>query len=181
MPPDRLRYNPLTPQKCDAKRPCTRCVDANRALGCEYQVVGTPPGASEHPRFLIWDKPDPSGSSDVSAQERWVVAQAVPEVSTKTSLVTITPAPKAIPPASAHIHSYCRNSLRPRASPTLQQRVLNAAEAHDPPHAILPPFSALLSIVHSRIPPEPHVTSSFLGAERFQLSDAALGELDTKL
>ena len=34
---------------------------------------------------------------------------------------------------------------------------------------------------YTKIPPEPHVTLLFLGAERFQLSDAALGELDMKL
>ena len=180
-PLDRLRYNPLTPQKCDAKRPCTRCVNANNALGCEYQIVGTPPGASEDPRFLIWDKPDRSGSSDVFAQERGVVVEAVPEVSSKKSPVTITPAPKPIPPASAHIHSYGRNSPRPHTSPTPQPHVLNASEAHDPPYVILPPVSVLLSLAHSRIPLEPHVTSPFLGAERSQLSDAALGELDMKL
>ena len=62
-----------------------------------------------------------------------------------------------------------------------QLRALNAAGAQGPPHVILPPFSVLLSLIHPRIPPEPHVTLSFLGAERFQLSDVALGELDMKL
>jgi len=62
-----------------------------------------------------------------------------------------------------------------------QQHALNAAEAHGPPHVILPPLSVLLSLTRSRIPPEPYGTLPFLGPERFQLSEVALGELDMKL
>ena len=62
-----------------------------------------------------------------------------------------------------------------------QPHALNAAKAHNPPHAILSQFSVLPSLMHPGIPPEPHVTLLFLGAERFQLSDTALGELDMKL
>ena len=52
---------------------------------------------------------------------------------------------------------------------------------HNPPRVTLPPLSVLSSLIFPRIPPEPHVTLSFLGAERFQLSDTAMGELDMKL
>ena len=116
-------------------------------------------------------------------KERRVIGEAVPEVSTKKSSVTIPPAPEETPPAHALIYSHRRNSPLggSYAFPVPLPHAINAAEAHDPPHVILPPFSVLLSPMHSRIPPEPYVTLPFLGPERFQLSDVALGELDMKL
>lgn len=151
-------------QKCDAKRPCTRCVDAKRALECEYEGVDVPAGPSEEPRFLIWSKPDPSGSNDVS----WI-DEAFPEVSAEKPATIL----ETVPPARALTHSFGRNSPSHYASP--KHRL------HDPPHFTLSPISVPLSFILPRIPPVPHVTLSFLGAERFQLSDAALGDLDMKL
>lgn len=56
-----------------------------------------------------------------------------------------------------------------------------AGTKHRPSPVILPSFSALLSRTLHKIPPEPHVTLLSLGAERFQLSDVTLGELDMML
>jgi len=84
-------------------------------------------------------------------------------------------------PVRALIHSLGRNNPQSYALLVPQLHALDAAKAHDPPRVILPRFSVLPSLIHSRIPPEPHVTLLSLGAEKFQLSDAALGELDMKL
>ena len=169
----------LTPQKCDAKRPCTRCIFADRALECEYD---TAVGHTEHTPFVHWGEPDPSGWSDVSARERGVVGREVPGVFTNTSLVTITqPAPEVITPARTLINSFSCNSTSLYVSPKRQLHVFNDAKAHSSPPALLPPFSIMFSPKSSRIPPDPHVALLSLGAGRSQLSDAALGELDMKL
>jgi len=153
------------PQKCDAKRPCTRCVNAKRASECEYEGVGDPPGPSEQTRFLIWSKPDPSGSNDAPTKERWIVG-SIPQVSTKASSLILDTAP----PARALLtRSLGQNSPLSIASP--KHRL----------HALSGIISVPLSFIPPRIPPEPHITLSFLGAERLQLSDAALGDLDMKL
>ena len=131
---------------------------------------------------MHWGEPDPSGWSDVSARERGVVGGEVPGVFANTSLVTITQlAPEVITPTRTLVDSFGRNSTSLYVSPKRQLHVFNDAKAHNSPSAQLPPFSVLLSLKSSRIPPEPHVTLLSLGAGRSQLSDAALGELDMKL
>ena len=163
-------------QKCDAKHPCTRCVRANRALECEYEIVGAPSGPSGHLQFLIWNKPGPSSLEDVPARWRWPNEEGIPGFPTKTASPTI-PQQAPVPPARALIHIPGRNS----PSFSVQPKALDDTKTQNPPRVVLPPFSALLSLIFPRIPPEPHVTLSFLGAERFQISDVALGELDMKL
>jgi len=71
--------------------------------------------------------------------------------------------------------------MRTPASPEPRTHALHEANMDDPSRVVLPPLSVLLSLIPPRIPPEPHVTLSLLGAERSQLSDTALGELDMKL
>jgi len=167
-----------TPQKCDAKRPCMTCLEANGAQECEYEILGTQPRPPGPTQFLLWNGPDPSSSGYVSAHECCAVGEAVPEFPTQPPVATITqPGPEAVPPAQALINPLGHNS--PLLE--LQPHKFNAVRTHSPPRITLPPFSVLSALVFSRIPHEPRVTLSFLGAERFQLSDAALGELDMKL
>ena len=137
-----------------------------RALNCTYEVTA---GPAEH---TIRDESDSPCPSDVSARGHEAAGEEFPGVTTNASLVTITrPAPKVVPPAHALACPLGHDS-------TLSS---NGAKMQVSPHVALPPFSARLSIALHRIPPEPHVALLSLGAGRFQLSDAALGELDMKL
>ncbi|KAF9645625.1 hypothetical protein BDM02DRAFT_491555 [Thelephora ganbajun] len=166
-------------RKCDAKRPCTTCVETNSAPECEYEIVSTQPRPSSHHQFLFWNKPNSSSSSDTFARERWTVEEAVPQISTKAPVATITQSnPEAVPPARALIHSL--SHLPPYKPPEPQPHTLNGVRTHDPTRITLPPFSLLSTLIFPGIPPEPHVALSSLGPERFQLSDTALEELDMK-
>ena len=133
-----------------------------RALRCTYEVIVGPA------EYTIRDESDPSCSSDISTQEH----EVVPAVITNTSLGTIArPAPNVVPPAHALACSLGHNSSLSSKGTKMQGS----------PYVAFPPFSARSSLVLPRIPPEPHVVLLSLGAGRFQLSDAALGELDMKL
>ena len=137
-----------------------------RALNCTYEVVA---GPAEH---TIRDEPHPSCPNDISARERAAFGEGVPGVTTNTYLVTITrPAPNVVPPAHAlacplgHDSSLSFNGVKMQGSL----------------HVALPQFPARFSLAPPGIPPESHVALLSLGVGRFQLSDAALGELDMKL
>lgn len=165
------------PQRCDAKRPCTTCLEANGAPECEYEIVDTQPRPFGHPQFLFWSGPGPSSSRDVSTYGYCATGAVVPEFPTKVPVATITqsgPELEAFPPARALIDL-------PRRNTEPQPHTSNEVRTHNPPQITLPSFSVLSTLIFPRIPHEPHVTLSSLGAERFQLSDAALGELDMKL
>ena len=84
-------------------------------------------------------------------------------------------------PALALVCHPGRNGPPALASPESQLPAVDETDTHRPPPVMLSQFSIPLSRVSIRIPPEPHITLLFLGAERFQLSDTALGELDMKL
>ena len=137
-----------------------------RALNCTYEIIVGPA------EYTTRDGSDPSCSSDIYTQEHEAVEEGVPGVTTSTSLVTITrPAPNVVPPAHA------------LACPLGHGSVLSStgAKMQGSPHVALPSSSARFSLVPLRIPPEPHIALLSLGTGRFQLSDAALGELDMKL
>ena len=137
-----------------------------RALNCTYEIIVGPA------EYTTRDGSDPSCSSDIYTQEHEAVEEGVPGVTTSTSLVTITrPAPNVVPPAHAlacplgHDSSLSFNGVKMQGSL----------------HVALPQFPARFSLAPPGIPPESHVALLSLGAGRFQLSDAALGELDMKL
>ena len=173
---DRLRHNAPIPQKCDTQRPCTGCVQANKATECAQEDDSSPPHPSDRLKPPLRGEPGPSdlGSRDI--------VKAVPGFPTKSLVTTITkPPPRPTPLAHVYDDSPGYNSLQSWAPPEPQIRALREPERHTHPRIILPPFSVLLSHLSPTIPPEPHVTLSSLGAERFQLSEAALGDLDMKL
>ncbi|KAF9785457.1 hypothetical protein BJ322DRAFT_831444 [Thelephora terrestris] len=132
-------------RKCDGKRPCTRCVAANKPSECEYDVVDFPPGLLAQPQMA--NEPESSASGALSL-ELWGAGNTAPGSSITTHVAISKPAPEA---------------GRRRPYPIT-----------------LPPFSALFPLIPPKIPPEPRVTLLSLGAERFQLSYASLGELDMK-
>ena len=137
-----------------------------RALDCTDEVIAGPA------EYTIRDESGISSPNSMFGQEHEAVGEGIPGVTTNTSLVTITrPAPIMVPPAQALAYPPGHNSL-------LSSK---GAKVQGSPYVALPPFSAQVSLVPPRIPPEPHVTLLTLGAGRFQLSDAALGELDMKL
>ena len=74
---------------------------------------------------------------------------------------------EVVPTAGALITSLAHNDLLSHTSP--RTRVL------------LPPFSAISSLIVPSIPPDLHVPLSFLGAGGFQLSEVALEDLNMKL
>jgi len=181
--PDRLRFDVFTPQKCDVKRPCSRCVAADEATKCEHEVASGPTSVPDHAQFVFWNAPDPSGSKDLPARGPWVIRGAGPEpginfppVSTTTQLP-----PETIPRFRALVPSLVHNGLLPATPPGPPIYPFSEVRACDFPHVPLPSFSAISSLVFPTNPQDPHVMSSFLGGERFQLSDTALGDLDMKL
>ena len=139
-------------------------------------MVDTQPCLSGHPQLLYWDDPGPSRLEDVSTQDRRTVGEAGPQSPTDSVITTRLP-PKTAPPAQPPIHSLGHGSSPSCGS--LRPQALDLIETHNTSR--VPPFSVLLSLVFPKIPPEPHVPLSLLGAERFQLSDVAQGELDMKL
>jgi len=173
----RIYPDATTPQKCDGKRPCTTCVKGKKPSECEFRIVDIPPSLLNHPQFVFWNEPDSSASTGVSPQERWVAAES----STKPQITTvIQPALKMVPSELSRIQTLSRNSTPP-STPLDQPRPPSPDQAHHSPPVILPAFSRLLSRVSPRILPEPHLTLLSLGAQRFQLSDTAVDELDMKL
>lgn len=178
--PGRLRHN--APQKCDAGRPCTRCVASKMASKCEYEIVEpAPPRPLDHSQFLFWDESDPSASRDDPSRESSAVGNAIAGSSTQAQFAIITrPAIGTAPPALRLGLPLSGNGPPPyRPRPPLYAP--NQVKKPNPSPTIIPPFAALLSRMPPRIPPEPHITLLLLGAEHFQLSDATLEELDMKL
>jgi len=84
--------------------------------------------------------------------------------------------PETVPPARALTRSSAHNSLPPSTPPSPRPYTLNEVGT-----VALPPFSVISSLIFPGVLPEPHVTLSSLGGERFQLSDTALGDLDMML
>ncbi|KAF9785434.1 hypothetical protein BJ322DRAFT_829801 [Thelephora terrestris] len=162
--------------KCDAKRPCTRCIEGGIASECEDEIIDASSNPFSQPRFLLWNKPDPSLPMNLS-KERWTVGDAVPGSSTNTNTAT------AIQPTLGEVLSapaLSRSSPPSLVSPVSRLHAVNEVETHRPYSVALPPFSIPLPRIHTRIPPEPHIALLLMGAERLQLSDVALGELDMK-
>ena len=168
------------PQKCDAKQPCTTCIDADIAPECEYETVNSRLRLSGEPQFVLWHKPCPSSSSDSSSQGCWDTGEAVPEFPANPPVTTVTQFLPA-PPERALIRPLGSAGLPPNTPPEPRPLTTDEVGTHNPPRITLPPFSVLFSLMFPSILPEPHFTLSLLGAERLQLSDVALGELDMKL
>ena len=175
--PDRLI---LIAQKCDAKRPCTACIKARRATECEYEIDGAQPGPSDRSQFSFWDDHDPSYSTD--AHGPWAVGEMVPGPPTglPPNVTEIQmPSPSIVPPARALICPPAYNCLLSYTPPELRPRTFDKIRTHI--FVTLPPFSAISSTIFPSIPSQPHVALSSLGAGQFQLSNAALGDLNMKL
>ena len=168
-----------SPQKCDAKRPCTACIKAHRVTDCEYETDGATPGLLDHSR-LSFDDPDPSCSED--AHERWAIGEAVSESPTNQLPPSVSMSqlqPETVPPARALICPPAYNSLPADTPPGPRPRTFDGTGSHS--RVILPPFSAISSLIFPGIQPQPHVVLSSPGNGRFQLSDVALGDLNMKL
>lgn len=147
-----------------------------RGINCTYELIAGPA------EYTVRDESDPSCPSDVFTQEHEAVEEVPPGVTTNTSLVTITPpAPKVIPPAHAFSCPLGHDGASSSTSLESLQCAFGGARMQGSPHVALPTFSTRFPPTPPGIPPEPHVTLLSLGAGNFHLSDAALGELDTKL
>lgn len=86
---------------------------------------------------------------------------------------------EAVPPARALVRTLGYNNLPPYPPPEPRPCTSSRVTTHS--SSRVTSFSVLSSLIFPRIPPEPHVPLSSLGAERFQISEAVLGELDMKL
>ena len=84
-----------------------------------------------------------------------------------------------VPPARALIRPPAYNCLLSYTPPEPRPRTFDKIRTHI--FVTLPPFSAISSTIFPSIPPQPHVASSSPGTGRFQLSNAALGDLNMKL
>lgn len=167
-------------QKCDAKRPCTACIQAHRVTDCEYETDGATPGLLDHPRLSFRDDPDPSCSKDASG--RWAVGEVVskPPINQLPPSVTMNQLqPELVPSARALICLPAYDSLPSDTPPGLRPRTFE--ETRTRPRVTLPPFSAISSLIFPSIPPQPHAVLPSPGIGRFQLSDVALGDLNMKL
>lgn len=166
--PDRLKRGTLSPQKCDAGRPCTACTYAGRTTECEYETGITPPSHFDYPRFLYRDGPGPSGSVDSYRCE------AIGEVASELPTNTVSSTRTLIRPLAYE-------SPLSHLSPGPRARTFNGVKTHNLPRIAIPHLSATSSFVIHSIQPGPHLALSPLGAGRFQLSDTALDDLNMKL
>jgi len=137
-------------------------------------MVGVQPCPSGHPQLSLWDEPGPTSSEDILTEDSRTVGGVSPEPPADSVIVTRL-LPKIAPPDRWSILG-CDSSP---SCGTPRSQALNETKTFNPSR--FPPFSLLLALIFPRIPPEPRVPLSFPGAERLQLSDAALGELDMKL
>ena len=115
----------------------------------------------------------------MSSFERQRVGDTVPGSSIGAQITST--AQHAVPPALAYIHPLGNGGPQSYGLSEYRHHTPSEVERRKPPPIMLPPFSTLLSLIPPRIPPEPRITLSFLGAERLQLADAALGGLEMKL
>lgn len=154
---------------------------ADVASGCEYETIDSSPDPPDRPQFVFWDEPDPPTSRNTSSQECWGIGGAIPGSSTNPQVAPITQSTiGTAPTASALVHPLGGKNP-PLHGPKPWLHLVNLVKTRRPSSMIIPPFSALLSRIPSRIPLEPHITLLLLGAERFQLSDVAMEELNMKL
>ena len=154
------------------------CIKTNSVDECTYEVTAESQNRPTNPRFSYWKSPNPPNPMDATSQERQAVgsvAQLAPILTPGATSSRLGPI-LAAPPERALIHPLGRN-FPPRPSESRPQ-VLNPVRTRGP---TLPSFSVLSTLVFPGIPPEPRLTLSSLGADRFQLSDVIISELDTKL
>ena len=151
-------------QKCDAKQPCTPCSNGGRS-DCVYEQSRVKPRTREEPPapaevhpFSSKDEKDPCRSPSP-----WVNSQ-----------VSSLPAPSIAPPES--------EPPAPREGTIPKLKLVPIQEPHrrllpavTPTPSVLPPLRLLT------IPRRLHTSLSFLGPERFQVSDTTSSELDMAL
>ena len=101
-----------------------------------------------------------------------------PPVSLPLIAARIRLPPEIAPPVCAPIYPLAYDSLLSYTLPGPQLHPFNEIRTHEFPRVKLPPLSPMSRPTSSSILPGPHVT---LGDGQFQLSDAALGDLDMKL
>ncbi|KAF9785401.1 hypothetical protein BJ322DRAFT_827783 [Thelephora terrestris] len=158
-------------RKCDAKRPCTTCVEANDALDCEYEKPFTGPRLFDRPLPSVSIEPLPSSSRSFTSQGHRALEEVVQRVPTRRPVATSARSgPEGVPPERALVHSFGLDDIPHSPFP-------NGAGTQGPR---LPPFSVLSAFLLSKISPEPHLTLSQLGAERFLPSDPAICALALK-
>ena len=147
-----------------------------------YGILGPSDHSSGLPPLLSRGGPSFSDSKDISLQERWTVGEVAPGLSTDKPAAAAAQLPPETAPrtrALVRLPGYATppSCVLPEPGP----RTLKETQIHDSTRVALPPFSTLFPLIPPRIPPEPHITLLSLGAERFQLSDTAMGELDMML
>ena len=165
-------------QKCDAKRPCTACSKTRRASECEYEIDGVPP-PFDHSQLSFLGDPNPSCSRDVHGRRAVEGMVSEPPTNLPFSVTRVQLPSEIAPPGRALIYSPIYDSLLPYTPPGFGPRTFDEIRRRHP--FTLPPFSAISSLIFPSIPPQPHAVLSSPGAGRFQLSDAALGDLNMKL
>ena len=171
-----------TPQKCDAKHPCTTCINAHTATECEYEIDDTSPSDFDNSQILFWDGPSPSGSKDVYRLGAVGEMVSEPPTSRLPAFTQTRLSPKIAPPDHALIRTIAYNSLLFYSTPPgPRPRTSNKIMTYSLSPVTLPPLSAISSLVFPSVPPGSHVTLSSLGTGGFQLSDVALRELSLKL
>ena len=161
-------------QKCDAKRPCARCVEAESASECvyddkirslPYSIVGPWSGAA-HPAQLLVLR-NPLTDDDVAPPAELDLpppASDVTRVATYELAVLQAFEPVRIPRG----HS---------SGPIPFRR--NPPERHLSPDTN-PSMSIISSFLSPKIPLEPWIPLSFLGEERLQVSGADTTDIDMR-
>ena len=159
-------------QKCDAKRPCTRCVEAESASECVYD---------DRIRSLPHSTVGPlSGKADPAQ---------LPALTPLTDDVLPPAKPDLRPPVShaAHVVTYdlaVLQEFEPVRVPRGQSSGLVPFRRNPPERHLSqdtnPSISIISSFLSPEIPPKPRVPLSFLGEERLQVSDADTTDIDMR-
>lgn len=155
-------------RRCDAKRPCATCREANTPDECEYEDIRRRRPSSHNPKFSF--RIDPR-SREVSAREHLTVGNIARRVP-PTTPVGANLEPEKVPPGRALTHYPGHNSQPPEPRPHIPQGV----RTRNP----LPPYSVLSTLIFPGVLPEPRITLESLGPERFQLFDVVQNELEMK-
>ena len=188
----------LTPprQRCDAKQPCTTCVNGNRGAGCTYELPPRPrPAGTGVFIFVQARAPDSPNAGNLPSQAPAnVPSSALTSPPRDLPLVTWSDSSESGPSHSqfpAPPTPIIRSS--PDFSPRIHDKILPGPSSdvsvrrktHDTTISILRPtvssFTVLPSI-HFQIVPRPLRTPfSLIPPERVQVSSVAGSDLDMTL
>jgi hypothetical protein len=193
-------------QKCDAKRPCSTCVDTNKAEECIYdrpRIVHHPQTrkilpATANALSLVFASETGPQSSSASSPKTLVTKEGDPTSRPESQPSSFTPSGPsgstigvesasfelpAPPFEETPIAPDFENPLPPRDPPdaSSSELVLWGSTPKQHPYDSHSTLSFISSLRFPKIPPALHVPLSFLGEPNIQISHTTTGELELTL